>query len=95
MPSIMEEKEFRWCTLIDDIKRRLEGKHRLLLAGEAGTSKTTILMEVLTDYFEVGYEILYNLEGDEIKNCPQLVHFIEKRWKVYIYVEVLRLAFQI
>ena len=62
----------------NEIKGRLEDKSRLLLAGESGTSKTTILMEILTDYFVEGYEILYNLEGAEISG-PQLVDFIEKR----------------
>jgi predicted AAA+ superfamily ATPase len=57
----------------------LEGKRRLLLVGESGTSKTTILMEILTDYFDEGYEILYNLDGPKIKNGPQLVTFIENR----------------
>ena len=36
-------------------------------------------MEILTDYFVEGCEILYNLEGAEIKNGPQIVSFIEKR----------------
>lgn len=36
-------------------------------------------MEILTDYFAEGYEILYNLEGAEIKNGLQVARFIEKR----------------
>ncbi|MFZ0510629.1 MAG: tetratricopeptide repeat protein [Candidatus Nitrosopolaris sp.] len=79
LPSIMQKKEFRRCPLINQIKNRLEDKRRLLLVGETGTSKTTILMEILTDYFVEGYEILYNLDGTKIKNGPQLVSFIEKR----------------
>jgi tetratricopeptide (TPR) repeat protein len=75
----MQKKEFRRSALVDEIKSRLESRRRLLLVGESGTSKTTILMEVLTDYFAEGYEILYNLEGAEIKNGPQLVRFIEDR----------------
>ena len=38
-------------------------------------------MEILTDYFSEGYEILYNLDGPEIKNGPRLVSFIEERLK--------------
>ena len=79
LPSIMHEKEFRRCNLINDIKNRLEDKHRLLLVGESGTSKTTLLMEILTDYFAEGYEILYNLDRAEIKNGLQVVRFIERR----------------
>lgn len=79
LPSIMQKKEFRRCALVNQIKGKLEETRRLLLVGESGSSKTTILMEILTDYFVDGYEILYNLDGTEIKNSPQLVSFIEKR----------------
>ena len=79
LPSIKEEKEFRRSGLLNEIKGRLESSRRLLLAGESGTSKTTILMEILTDYFVEGYEILYNLTGAEIKNGDQIARFIEKR----------------
>jgi tetratricopeptide (TPR) repeat protein len=79
LPSIMRKKEFRRCALLNQIKSKLEDTRRLLLVGESGSSKTTILMEILTDYFAAGYEILYNLDGSEIKNGPQLVSFIEKR----------------
>jgi tetratricopeptide (TPR) repeat protein len=79
LPSIMQKKEFRRCALVNQIKGKLEDTRRLLLVGESGSSKTTILMEILTDYFGDGYEILYNFDGTEIKNGPQLVSFIEKR----------------
>jgi tetratricopeptide (TPR) repeat protein len=79
LPSIMQKKEFRRDALVNHIKGKLEDTHRLLLVGESGSSKTTILTEILTDYFGDGYEILYNLDGTEIKNGPQLVSFIEKR----------------
>lgn len=36
-------------------------------------------MEILTDYFSEGYEILYNFDGADIKNGPLLVRFIERR----------------
>ncbi|MFZ0512739.1 MAG: hypothetical protein WAM14_14120 [Candidatus Nitrosopolaris sp.] len=48
-----------------------------MLVGESGTSKTTILIEILTDYFDEGCEILYNLDGTEIKNGPQVARFID------------------
>ena len=79
LPSILRKKEFRRNTLISEIKNRLLSQHRLLLAGESGTSKSTILREILTDFFIEGYEILYNLDGADIKNGPQLVSFIENR----------------
>ena len=79
LPSIRQEKEFRRTALINEIKSRLVDKRRLLLVGESGTSKTTLLMEILTDYFDEGYEILYNLDASEIKNGPQVARFINKR----------------
>ena len=51
LPSILQEKEFRRSTLVNEIERRLLNQHRQLLVGESGTSKTTILMEILTDFF--------------------------------------------
>jgi tetratricopeptide (TPR) repeat protein/GTPase SAR1 family protein len=79
LSSIKQEKEFRRSALINDIKSRLESRRRLLLTGQSGTSKTTILMEILTDYFDKDYEILYNFDGAEIKNGPLLVNFIQDR----------------
>jgi hypothetical protein len=81
LPSILLKKEFRRSTLIREIKNRLLSRHRLLLTGESGTSKSTILMEILTDFFVEGYEILYNIDGSEIKRGQQLASFIEKRLK--------------
>ena len=36
--------------------------------GESGTSKTTLLMEIICDYFDEGYRVLYNLGDDDLKN---------------------------
>ena len=67
----MQKKEYRRSALINEIKSMLEDKRRMLLVGESGTSKSTILMEILTDYFVEGYEILYNLDGAELYQfCP-------------------------
>jgi tetratricopeptide (TPR) repeat protein len=79
LPSIMDKKEFRRCELINEIKNKLEDQHHLLLAGDSGSSKSTLLMEIIIDYFVDGYEIFYNLDGAEIRNGPQLVSFIEDR----------------
>jgi hypothetical protein len=68
LPSIMHKQEFRRSALIDEIKRKLRSRHKLLLAGESGSSKSVILMEILTDFFTDGYEVLYNLDGAEIRN---------------------------
>ncbi len=49
-----------------------------LLVGESGTSKSTILKEVMCDCFDDGYNILYNYGSIDIKNGGQLVNFIER-----------------
>gem|GEM_PF-6935950 len=46
LPSILQEKEFRRSTLVNEIKRRLPSQHRQLLVGESETSKTTILLKL-------------------------------------------------
>jgi tetratricopeptide (TPR) repeat protein len=76
LESIKEKKEFR-RPILSDIKNQLEKEHRLLIVGESGTSKTTILMEVICDYFDLGYKILYNFGDQEFKNINDLVNFIE------------------
>ena len=57
LPSIKKSLEYR-RDIVDDIKSRLEAQHSLLMVGESGTSKSTILMEIISDYFDDGYEIL-------------------------------------
>jgi tetratricopeptide (TPR) repeat protein len=41
--------------------------------GESGTSKTTLLMEVLCYCFDIGYTILYNLGKDSLRNVNTIV----------------------
>jgi primosomal protein N' len=79
LPSIKAGRELRRETLIADIKSKLETDGKLLLVGPPGSSKTTILMELMCDYFDAGYEILYNNEVTDIKNAYGLVNFIENR----------------
>ncbi|HYV52907.1 MAG TPA: hypothetical protein VE971_06385, partial [Candidatus Eisenbacteria bacterium] len=63
--------------LIADIKSKLENQGKLLIVGPSGSSKTTILMELMCDYFDAGYEVLYNYGTMDIKNVDGLVAFIE------------------
>lgn len=53
LESIKEKKEFRQPVL-SGIKNQLEKEHRLLIVGESKTSKTTILMECICEYFDLG-----------------------------------------
>jgi hypothetical protein len=76
LESIKENQEFR-RSIVDRIKSRLQAQYHLLLVGESGTSKSTVLMEIICDYFDDGYKILYNFGESEIKNVRELVKFIE------------------
>ena len=78
--SVYHKREYRREKVIDNIKKKLEEKQRLLILGESGTSKTILLMEILCDYlkrgfFKKGYKILHNLDPTttgEIKNLEYL-----------------------
>jgi 1-aminocyclopropane-1-carboxylate deaminase/D-cysteine desulfhydrase-like pyridoxal-dependent ACC family enzyme len=48
-----------------------------LILGQSGSSKTTILMELICDYFDEGYQVLYNDGMTEIRNVDGLMNFIE------------------
>ena len=76
LEAIKEKRELR-RSIVDKIKLNLEREHRQLIVGESGTSKSTILMEVICEYFDNGYKILYNFGETEIKNAVELVKFIE------------------
>ena len=76
LEAIKEKRELR-RSIIDKVKIKLEREHRLLIVGESGTSKSTILMEIMCEYFDCGYKILYNFGETEIKNSVDLVKFIE------------------
>ena len=60
LPSIYQGREYRRDRVVNEISKKLEYRHRLLLLGEAGTSKSTLLMETLCDYFDSGYKVLYS-----------------------------------
>jgi tetratricopeptide (TPR) repeat protein len=78
LPSIKSKRELRRERIIDDIKTRLENDKRILIIGQSGSSKSTILMELICDYFDAGYEVLYN-QSSNLKNIDGLVNFIEGR----------------
>jgi tetratricopeptide (TPR) repeat protein len=76
LEAIKEKREFR-RSIVDKIISKLESEHRLLIVGEGGTSKSTILMEIICEYFDKGYKILYTEGNSEIKNGIDLVKFIQ------------------
>jgi len=76
LESIKEKKELR-RSVVDTVKTNLEREHKLLILGESGFSKSTILMEIMCEYYEYGYKILYNFGDVEIRNSGELVKFLE------------------
>ena len=82
LPSVMNCLEYRRDGLLEDIKRKLESSennHRLLILGKPGSSKSTILMEIICDYFKDGYQILYHWENsNKIGNSLDATEFIGK-----------------
>ncbi len=77
LESIKEKKELR-RSVVDTVRKNLEREYNLLILGESGFSKSTILMEIMCEYYEEGYKILYNFGDVEIKNSSELVKFIEE-----------------
>ncbi|MER5174580.1 MAG: hypothetical protein ABJB76_07270 [Candidatus Nitrosocosmicus sp.] len=51
LESIYQGKEYRREKVISKIKDKLEEKRRVLVLGMSGTSKTTLLMELMCNYF--------------------------------------------
>jgi predicted ATP-dependent serine protease len=72
--SIKGNQDFKRSNILCEINN--EQSH-LLILGESGTSKSTILMETICHYFERGYEILYNYGNVDITNVEQQLNHIE------------------
>jgi len=84
LQSIKMKRELRRDKVIDDITTKLEREGKLLIVGESGSSKSTILMELMCDYFDRGFEILYNYGNAEIRNVDKLINLIEVILKGYV-----------
>ncbi len=78
LSSIKQNKEFRRDKILEEIKKRIEGKNRQLIVAGSGTSKSTILMEIICDYYDNGYEILWNRGDAVINNGNDIIDFIGK-----------------
>ena len=75
LPSIYQKREYRRENVISKIKDKLEKNNRLLLLGESGTSKTTLLMEIMCEYLEKGYKVLYSFGNEELKKEMNLLMY--------------------
>lgn len=76
LTSIKKNREFRREKVVEEIKKRLEKDHRQLILGGFGTSKSTILMEIICDYYDNDYEILWNIDNVIIKDGKAIIDFI-------------------
>ncbi len=74
--SIYFKREYRRATVLDEIIKGLEKRQRLLLLGESGTSKSTLLMEVVCYYFDKRYKVLYSEGNEEPRELDHIAEFI-------------------
>ena len=77
LSQFINTKSINEKRVLQEIIEKLEEKKRLLLLGESGTSKTTLLMEIICQYFDDGYRILYNLDNDDLKNTNAITEKIK------------------
>jgi len=81
LPSIYQGYEFKREIVINEIKQMLDANHKLLLLGESGTSKSTIMMEIMCDYFRKEYTVLHNLGYTQLAQANDIVQYIENLLK--------------
>ena len=74
--SIYYKREYRRESVLDEIREGLEKQQRLLLLGESGTSKSTLLMEIVCYYFDKGYKVLYSEGNEEPREPDNIAEFI-------------------
>lgn len=76
LESIYYRREYRRENVLEEIQRRLDAQNRLILLGQSGTSKSTIMMEIICHYFDKGYKILYSEGNEELKNPSVTAEFV-------------------
>jgi tetratricopeptide (TPR) repeat protein len=62
--AVYHDKDYR-RSIVDEVKRKLEENGKAVIVGESGTSKSTIWMRVICEYYKEGYVVLYN-KGSKI-----------------------------
>ena len=77
LEAVYKHNEFRREKILKEIRDKLEDKKRLLILGESGTSKTTLLKEIICDYFDKNYRVLYNLGDDIVKDANTITEKIK------------------
>jgi tetratricopeptide (TPR) repeat protein len=88
LSAIRAKRELRREKIIEYIKSRLNNQGKLLIVGQSGSSKSTVLMELMCDYIDDDFEVVYNYGNMEIRNPDGLAYFIEGRLKKGIKVLV-------
>ena len=77
LESVYQGRELKRDRILNEIRDRLEEKKRLLVLGESGTSKTILLNEVICEYFDKGFKILYNTGGNNLKDTITIIDKIK------------------
>lgn len=72
LESIYYDNEFKRDNLLNEIISKLNVQKHLILVGEAGSSKTTLLNEVICYFFKQNYTIFYSY-GDKEINDPEKI----------------------
>ena len=77
LEAIYYDKEFKREDVLATIISKLNYQRCLLLLGESGSSKTTILNEVICHYFKQNYTVFYSYGDKEVSNPEKIRDTIE------------------
>lgn len=77
LESIYYDKEFKRNDVLDGIISKLNYQKCLLLLGESGSSKTTLLNEIICHYFNKNYTIFYSYGDSEISDHEKIRAVVE------------------
>ena len=77
LESIYYGKEFKRNEVIDSIVSRINNQRCLILLGESGSSKTTLLNEIICHYSKQNYTVFYSYGDNEITNPEKIRDAVE------------------
>jgi tetratricopeptide (TPR) repeat protein len=77
LESIYYDKEFKRDEILNGIISKLNDQRCLLLLGESGSSKTTLLNEVICHYFNQNYTIFYSYGDKEVSDPEKIRDTVE------------------
>jgi tetratricopeptide (TPR) repeat protein len=77
LESIYYGKEFKRNEVVNSIISKINDQRCLLLLGESGSSKTTLLGEVICHYYNQNYTVFYSYGDNEISNPEKIRDAVE------------------